>query len=347
MGILDNKLRVMDTVITQEGRRQMSTGRMKIEYYSFTDRDVFYQSASLGSKVTDDATSRFYFEAQPSLPEDQITFEANDSGLLNIFGRDAEINVINGQIIKKNVAIDSLIVSGSTTYNILSGAAFASTFEGLLTSSIENFKNLQVISNKNVFSDEFFELSQNSLQINFKRNALIPSQNQLQSLDKLPDFLSDPKFSNSINFKFLPPIKKIPKGSKVSSYTTSELTTNFGLGVYIPQSPVDSITYSDIQNGFLSTINAGNYNGLKKSKDVIGTLQEILLETPIQSTKIASQFFEISKDSKLKKLDVLDLGDLPTENPDRPKAKIIFVGKVFKDSLGRDTFLHIFTFVFD
>ena len=326
----------------------MSTGRMKIEYYSFTDRDVFYQGMISGSSiVTDDATSRIYFEAQSLLPEDQITFEANDAGLLNIFGKNTEINVVNGQIIKKFVPSGSNVISGTISYSVLSGAAFASTFDGLLTSSIDNFKNLQLIADKNVFSDEFFELSQNTLNIQFEKDRLIPSQNQTQSLDKLPDFLSDPKFANSINFKFLPPVKKLPKGSNISSYTSTELSSQFGIGNYQPQSPVDSIAYSDIEDGFLPTINSGNYNGLRKSKDVIGSLKEIVLEAPIQSTKIAAQLFEVSKNSKLTKLDILDLGEIFTENPDHPKVRTLFAGKVFKDSLGRDTFLHIFTLVFD
>ena len=36
-GILDNKSRVLDTVITTEGRRQLAEGGVDIQYVTFTD----------------------------------------------------------------------------------------------------------------------------------------------------------------------------------------------------------------------------------------------------------------------------------------------------------------------
>ena len=40
-GILDNKLRIMDVAITEEGKRQISSGRLKIEFATFTDGQTF------------------------------------------------------------------------------------------------------------------------------------------------------------------------------------------------------------------------------------------------------------------------------------------------------------------
>ena len=42
-GILDAKSRVVDFILTNEGRRQVRNGDLKIEYASFTDRDTFYE----------------------------------------------------------------------------------------------------------------------------------------------------------------------------------------------------------------------------------------------------------------------------------------------------------------
>ena len=36
-GLLDPKKRVLDTFMTEEGRKQASTGRMRVEYVSFSD----------------------------------------------------------------------------------------------------------------------------------------------------------------------------------------------------------------------------------------------------------------------------------------------------------------------
>ena len=43
-GILDNKNRIMDTIITTSGRRQISSGRLRVEYASFTDGGTFYEA---------------------------------------------------------------------------------------------------------------------------------------------------------------------------------------------------------------------------------------------------------------------------------------------------------------
>ena len=50
----------MDVVITDQGRRQMASGKMKIEFASISDAQVFYEyDAASGST---DATDRIYFE---------------------------------------------------------------------------------------------------------------------------------------------------------------------------------------------------------------------------------------------------------------------------------------------
>ena len=60
-GILDSKSRVVDFILTDEGRKQVRDGDLKIEYASFTDRDTFYEEDQDG--VATDPTSRLYFES--------------------------------------------------------------------------------------------------------------------------------------------------------------------------------------------------------------------------------------------------------------------------------------------
>ena len=42
-GILDNKERIIDSIVTLEGRRQVIGGKLKVEFASFSDRYTFYQ----------------------------------------------------------------------------------------------------------------------------------------------------------------------------------------------------------------------------------------------------------------------------------------------------------------
>jgi len=77
MGILDSKTRILDAVLTVEGRRQLSEGTFKVSFATFTDNDVFYEADAEEGHV--DPTDRIYLEAS-SLPQDQVIFEANDEG---------------------------------------------------------------------------------------------------------------------------------------------------------------------------------------------------------------------------------------------------------------------------
>ena len=101
-GILDNKKRIMDTIVTQEGRRQLSSGNFKIKYASFTDGNVFYEEDLLSG--TTDATLRIPFEVVNKF-QDNIVFETDDSGnLLSFQGNGVELNA------------DGSIVSLTATY---------------------------------------------------------------------------------------------------------------------------------------------------------------------------------------------------------------------------------------
>ena len=60
-GILDNKKRVMDTIVTQEGKRQLASGQFQIKYASFTDGSSFYEGDIVSG--SSDATRRISFVA--------------------------------------------------------------------------------------------------------------------------------------------------------------------------------------------------------------------------------------------------------------------------------------------
>jgi hypothetical protein len=42
-GILNNQTRVFDVLVTQEGKRQIAAGDLRICYASFSDDDTFYK----------------------------------------------------------------------------------------------------------------------------------------------------------------------------------------------------------------------------------------------------------------------------------------------------------------
>ena len=42
-GILNNKSRVIDAILTYEGRRQMADGNFVVKYATFSDSSVYYE----------------------------------------------------------------------------------------------------------------------------------------------------------------------------------------------------------------------------------------------------------------------------------------------------------------
>src|SRR5574344_131514 len=95
-GILNSKERVIDLLVTQEGRRQISNGQLKIEHISFSDDDTFYKADLLSG--SEDTRNRIFFEVG-NLPQECITFESNDSGRLKPFNNNDNLTLLNGQVL--------------------------------------------------------------------------------------------------------------------------------------------------------------------------------------------------------------------------------------------------------
>ena len=81
MGILNNKSRVLDTIITRTGKSNLSLGGLDIKYVSFTDGSAFYfpfPSGNIDQTALDDSI-KFQLETS-NLPQDQVVFGINDQG---------------------------------------------------------------------------------------------------------------------------------------------------------------------------------------------------------------------------------------------------------------------------
>src|SRR5690606_21561620 len=156
---------------------------------SFTDAGTYYR-ADIDSGSAD-ATTRIYLE-QSHLPQDQITFEADDSGRLKPFNNAAGIQIQDGQILEHSfAAISSSLITGSnTSTTFLKGDEFASSADTLIKESLTNFSKLQIIASKDrIFEDDGFGVGPNDIKfvIHNKRpiddpNAYVAHVNHIESL---------------------------------------------------------------------------------------------------------------------------------------------------------------------
>lgn len=317
-GILDNKSRIMDTIVTLEGRRQMAEGKLRIEYVSFTDNSTFYEPDAVSGSA--DPSNRLYFE-QCQLPQDQITFEADDSGFLKPFRNVNNTDILSGKIVSSS--------NFNNQVTFLTGTQFASTAQELLLSSINNFKNLQILATQDyVFEDIGFDASPSELNFELNLESPVPSNQSNRNLTDLPSLFNDKHFSKVKNFKYLPPINKIDDASVVKSDPTV-IDVN-KIGEYENLNTQGEYTSTDLEDDLRIFEN----DGFKKS---------IRFEPTSLSNNLIAQIFEVNG-SDIKKLDVLDFGEYRQLDSFK---HAYFVGKVLVDDNGSQTFVKMFTLVFD
>ena len=328
-GILDNRTRIMDTILTLEGRRQMADGKLKIEYVSFTDNSTFYDPDVVSGSA--DPTNRIYFE-QCHLPQDQITFEADDSGRLKPFKNSNNINVSNS---------GKIFVSSSANLTFLEGSAFTSAANELIVSSIKNFNNLQIIGTKDfVFENEGFEIGPSEISFDvLYKNKIGKSDQEIitkfskdffeeRNLEEFPTLFNSKWLDKVTNFKFLPPINKVFNNS-VTDKSSIQFLENNKIGDY---KDLKSKSYNvvDLERD-LEDIEK---KGLKKS---------ITFDPTSLNNNIVSQFFEINE-VEIKKLDVIDYG---TYFNNGKLKHTFFVGKIMVDADDSQCFINLFTIVFE
>jgi len=374
-GILDSKTRIMDVIITNEGRRQMTSGRLRAEFISFTDSQAFYEK-SLASGSTD-ATSRIYFEATSKL-QDSIVLEADDSGNLMQFDFSPKHTLIGDQLFTVTDRSPDLSNYQFLLHN--TGSSFASVGSMLVTASINNFKNQMMIGTRNgVESDlpgDGFTLDKQS--ISFKIRNYSPFKDgawhEKINIDAIEPIFIDKRLSHLPNFKFLSPITS--DGDQLGDYinlnekpplTFEELKTS--LGLHPPNIPggrlrldvlaaqpagwavqpeggwtiTDPTISTQTDQPSIKRFNPpSRIHGPRKEKHVIN------FKSTSMESNIAMQMFELSNDS-FKKLDVIDFGIFNNDDDQdgRIEKHVFFIGKVYIDSTGTPTFVNLFTIIMD
>ena len=301
-GILNSKTRIFDTVLTTEGRRQLAAGTFNISFASFSDSSTFYErDLASGSS---DAGKRIFLEAATSL-RDQITFETDDSGML-----------IPYESVKNNTSIaGDKILSGNTI--VSNGTSFASLSGEVLSSSIENFKNLMLLGTEDIFKDTSdFKLNRNTATFIITDTVPFAVNDDITetSIDNVESFYQDKRLSHIPNFKYLPPVNK-DSSAAIGNFTCLEES--------------EILTFEQLEKDL-------------ENKEKI----EITFPSTSRENNLVSQLFELSE-GKMKKLDIIDFGEFVTSDENNPDKQVFFAGKIFIDSKGMPTFVNQFVLVFD
>lgn len=321
-GILDNKSRIIDTIITAEGRRQLAMGGVDVQYVTFTDGVAFYRpDVNSGSQ---DVTRRLYLEAC-QLPQDNITFRADADGNLEPFQNSSGVNLSSGRILEY-----SLVEQGSSSWTqsveSLHGDEFIERSGQLFDSAVDNFRKMYLIASKDtIFDEDRFAVAPDDVTFTITDDRPLKSTEQhaahLTSMDSVH---TDPRFSDRVNFRFLPPINRRDNG-----------LASKPLGSFKPLGRTQSSRLS-----WRQLAHELRYYGDQ------GYSRVITFDPTSSDNQLVGQFFERT-DNVLRKLDVIDHGTHPTGDSSSPVVRVFFVGKIEVDEKGTDTFIHIFTLVFE
>jgi hypothetical protein len=317
-GILDPKSRIMDVLLTEEGRRQLANGSIRIEYASFSDSSTFYEMDILSG--SSDPSNRLFFECSSS-PYDQITFETDDGGLLNPL-KNTDVIVSNG-----------LILTGSG--NFVTGTQFINSANVLLSSSLSAFKNNFLIGTiDSLFEYEQFGLGQKSIRFKITDKNPISSPGLYSSnVTIMESLFQDQRMAHLPNFQYLPPINK-PRDSTSVDFSSKAFLDNHVLGNY-PR--IDhGKTKSEVESSIKEKI---------KNLEEKGNVQTVRFDPTSNTNNLHCQLFEMS-DNQLKKLDIIDFGTVRMKD-DGTVQRMYFAGKVFVDDYGNHTFVNLFTLYFE
>lgn len=334
MGILDNKRRIMDVVLTNEGRRQLASGELKIRFATFSDASSCYDADVVSGSAN--AGDRIYLEAA-SLPQDNIVPEADDSGALMPFGTHGEYLLQSGQLFKNtlSLATGSTISGSSKNLEAVSGTQFASLIEGILTGSIDNFDRLRTIASWDPdVEEQGFSIGPSSVEFPLlSTGPIADSRFFARSVNSMESIFNDPRFSQVSNFQYLPPINRIPDKNVdrgVESNVKSHRIAN-----YVPWGTV--INKTDSYKALMLEL---------KSYEDTGFCRRFSIDPTSRENNLMCQFFEIG-DSSAKKLDTVHFGRFNTRDRASPVIDVFFAGRIFIDDNGSQTFLHLFTLVFE
>ena len=307
-GILDNKKRIMETILTPEGKRQLSKGDFKIKYVTFSDHNSFYEKEE--NQGAADASLRLYLE--PSLlPQDSITIQSDESGRLIPFEYKG-IQVKGTSILSGS----ERIIDKVTIDNM------ASNVNTLISSSIDHISKNRIIGTEEYFGDHTqFEVDKKN--ITFVINNKSPFRQEARKNVYVADaesFFEDKKVASDKRFYFMPPINR-----KFTDVDEEVPLGNYGEDILSDQREDNLLKIERSISGFEKF----EINFLKNS---IGS-------------NIMGQVFCKNK-ANFAKLDVLNAGSY-FDPRNKIEKDIYYVGKVLIDESGSSTFINIFTLIFE
>jgi hypothetical protein len=195
-GILDNKSRILDFILTDIGKEQLRNGRLKFEFATFSDQNAFYEE---GENDTLKEKEDFFNLESFKRYQDQIIPKSFENGIIRNF-KLSDLSIFN-----------SNVLSGSSIIN--NPAELKVSLNKFSQNISNNFKDNMILSEFEDLFEKKFEVS--PLQTTIENNFNIVGENNVD----IPNIPLDYRFSNLINYIYLPPLELLPDEDNNQEYS--------------------------------------------------------------------------------------------------------------------------------
>lgn len=188
-GLLDKKTRILDFIITDVGKQELTKGELSFDYVAFSDLSAQY------SKDPDlDHTQLLTFEAS-SLPSDLFIHDLENNGRL------LTTNMTNGP--PENIVAGVIADEGEAPSQIA-----IDNFNKFVKNLIIPLSNQSVVTNLQQFVDrDEFLISPEKISFVVADNTPIKiGVPHIKNINALPNIFQDKDLKTKANFRFLPPI---------------------------------------------------------------------------------------------------------------------------------------------
>lgn len=313
-GILDKKSRIIDFVITENGRSQMQSGDIRYRYATLSDKSIIYSkdkalSESKKADVSDSEIQYIPLETSTSLnnlinPE----FDLNNYFLNN---NNNTIEITNSQNSNDSDTSINTYLSNFSTGNYLKNLKYLTS-----KSSLNSSKSLKFIENNYLNNSLDFTSSASSYETIKEENV---------SKKKIPIIALDKRLSHKNNFLFLPPVtsQEVDLYSKDAFKNLEDLdeenTAGFLFSSYNKKFK-NSEEILSREKEILKVINS-----LEKNDKILKRIYDIEDNTEFNS--FLFELFEVKSSVKIEKLSFIKIGDFYDRKTLSTK-KVYLIGKI-------------------
>ena len=322
-GILDKKSRILDYVITENGRSQLNDNDIRYKYASLSDRSILYtkdHDLTLTNK-SDISSSEFDYIPLEVLTKNNSTI--NPEFDLRKYFDNSNININIPNTIQNGNTSDIHVDAYLTKYSLSS-----------------YLKNLKLLNTKNLLNSDkeftFFNDGTLFKSLNFHNNIL--KYSTIRSIDFKKEnarvIALDKRFAHKLNFQFLPPINILGENlyENENFSNLEDLSEENNIGYMFPtyNSNINAID-SDLREEQILNI----IRNLEKNKSI--HKKSYILESPTESDSLIFELHEIQETIndtgditkvELEKIHFVKIGDFYDKTKGTTK-KVYLIGKFF------------------